>query len=152
MALLDELLGHLQQNAVGAPTGGASHADLLGGITQMLGQQGGVGGLNGLVQLFTKAGLGHIIQSWIGTGQNLPISPAQLQQVLGPGVLQGLAGKLNLSPDLLAQQLSHSLPTVVDKLTPQGQVPAQDPLAALGSLASGLGGAGGVGDMLKKLL
>ena len=55
-------------------------------------------------------------------------------------------------PDVLTQQLSHSLPMVVDKLTPQGQVPAQDPLAALGSLASGLGGAGGVGDMLKKLL
>lgn len=148
MALLDELLGHLQQNPAAAPAGGASHADLLGGITQMLGGQGGVGGLNGLVQMFSQAGLGHIVQSWIGTGQNLPISPGQLQQVLGPGLLQGLAGKLNLSPDVLSQQLSHSLPMVVDKLTPQGQIPAQDPLAALGGMA-GLGDAMG---MLKKLL
>lgn len=145
MGLLDEVLGHLQQNPATAPAGGASHADLLGGITQLLGQQGG---LNGLVQLFSQAGLGHIVQSWIASGQNLPVSPAQLQQVLGSGVLQGLASKLNLSSDVLSQQLSHSLPMVVDKLTPQGQVPTQDPLAALGNL-------GGVGDamgMLKKLL
>ncbi|MFN8651146.1 MAG: YidB family protein [Gemmatimonadales bacterium] len=154
MGLLDDVLGHLQQNPATAPAGGASHADILGAITQMLGHQGGVGGLNGLIQLFGQAGLGHIVQSWVGSGQNLPISPAQLQQVLGPGVLQGLAGKLNLSPDVLTQQLSHSLPMVVDKLTPQGQVPAQDPLAALGGLLGG-GGAGGAADalgMLKKLL
>lgn len=145
MALLDELLGHLQQQAPPAPSGGASHADLLGSITQMLGGQGGVGGLNGLVQLFNQAGLGHIVQSWIGTGQNLPISAQQLQQVLGSGVLQGLAGRLNISPDVLGQQLTHALPTVVDKLTPQGQVPAQDPLSQLGGLGDAMG-------MLKKLL
>jgi uncharacterized protein YidB (DUF937 family) len=150
MALLDDLLGHLQQTTQ-APPGGASHADILGSITQMLGNSGGGGGLNGLVQLFTQAGLGHIVQSWIGTGQNLPVSAQQLQQVFGPGVLQGLAAKLNISPDILSQQLAHSLPTVVDKLTPQGQVPAQDPLAALGNLGN-IGGLGDAMGMLKKLI
>jgi uncharacterized protein YidB (DUF937 family) len=145
MALLDELLGHLEQQAPQMPAGGASHADLLGSITQMV---GGAGGINGLMQLFNQAGLGHIIQSWIGTGQNLPISAQQLQQVLGPGMLQGLAGKLNISPDILSQQLAQALPTVVDKATPQGQVPPQDPLAALGNL----GGLGDAMGMLKKLL
>lgn len=149
MALLDELLGHLQQ-AHQTPAGGASHADLLGSITQMLGNSGG-GGLNGLVQLFTQAGLGHIVQSWIGTGQNLPISAQQLQQVFGPGMLQGLAAKLNVSPDILTQQLAQTLPTVVDKVTPQGQIPSQDPLAALGSLGN-IGGLGDAMGMLKKLL
>ena len=146
MALLDDLLGHLQQNAIPTPSGGASHADLLNGITHMLGGSGGIGGLAGLMQLFNQAGLGHIIQSWIGSGQNLPISAQQLQQVLGPGVLQGLAGKLGITPDILSQQLAHALPTVVDKVTPQGQIPAQDPLQGLG------GGLGGAMGMLKGLL
>lgn len=145
MALLDDLLGHLQQQSPPAPAGGASHSDLLNGITHMLGGQSGIGGLAGLTQLFNQAGLGHIIQSWIGSGQNLPVSAQQLQQVLGPGVLQGLAAKFGVSPDVLSQQLAHALPTVVDKVTPQGQVPSEDPLA----------GAGGIGDvmgMLKKFL
>jgi uncharacterized protein YidB (DUF937 family) len=146
MALLDDLLGQLQQHTPAAPAGGASHADLLGAITHLLGGQGGISGLAGLTQLFNQAGLGHILQSWISSGQNLPISAQQLQQVLGPGMLQGLATKLGVAPEILGQQLSHALPTVVDKLTPQGQVPAEDPLAGL---SGGLGDAMG---MLKKLL
>jgi len=145
MALFDDLLGHLQQN-VATPPGGASHADLLNGITQMLGSQGGVGGLAGLTRLFNQAGLAHILQSWIGSGQNLPISAQQLQQVLGPGTLQALAAKLGIAPDALGQQLAHTLPAVVDKLTPDGQIPSQDPLAGLG------GGLGEAMGMLKKLL
>ena len=145
MALLDELLGHLQQSAK-APQGGAAPADLLNGITHLLGGQGGIGGLAGLVQLFNQGGLGHIIQSWIGTGQNLPISAQQLQQVLGPGMLQGLATRMGIAPDTLGQQLAHMLPTVVDKLTPQGQLPSTDPLAGLG------GGLGEAMGMLNKLL
>jgi len=145
MGLLDELMGHLQQN-VKPPQGGASHADLLNGITHLLGGKGGVGGLSGLVQLFNQGGMGNIIQSWISTGQNMPISAQQLQQVLGPGVLQGLAGKMGASPEVVSQQLAHALPAVVDKLTPDGQLPSQDPLAGLG------GGLGDAMGMLKKLL
>jgi uncharacterized protein YidB (DUF937 family) len=145
MGLLDDLLNHVQQQAGASVAGGASHADILGAVTHMLGGQGGVGGLAGLVQLFNQGGLNHIIQSWVGTGQNLPITPAQLQQVLGSGMLQGLAGKLGISPDVLGQQLSHVLPAVVDKLTPNGQLPAQDPLQGLGGLGDAMG-------MLKKLL
>lgn len=148
MGLLDDLLGHVQQNAPAPPAGGASHADILGTITHMLGQQGGVGGLAGLTQMFNQAGLGHIIQSWISSGKNLPISAQQLQQVLGPGMLAGLAARLNIAPEALSQQLTHALPTVVDKVTPDGQVPANDPLAALGNV----GGLGDAVGMLKKML
>jgi uncharacterized protein YidB (DUF937 family) len=145
MGLLDDLSTHVPQPAGAAVAGGASHSDILGAITHLLGGQGGIGGLAGLVQLFNQGGLGHIIQSWISTGQNLPISPAQLQQVLGQGNLQGLAAKVGVSPDVLGQQLSHVLPTVVDKLTPGGQLPSQDSLAGLGGLGDALGA-------LKKLL
>lgn len=138
MGLLDDVIGQAQQH-LGKPAGGANPADLLSGLTQLLGGQGGVGGLAGLVQLFNQAGLGHIIQSWISTGQNLPISPAQLQQVLGQGPLQHLAGRTGLAPEALTQQLTQLLPQVVDKLTPEGTLPSGDLL-------------GGAMGMLKKFL
>jgi uncharacterized protein YidB (DUF937 family) len=100
---------------------------------------GSGGGLNTLVQQFEQAGLGHMIQSWIGTGPNPPISPAQLQQVLGSGQLQALATKLGLSPEAVTSQLSQVLPHLVDGLTPNGQLPQGDLL-------------GGAMGMLKKLL
>jgi len=134
MGLLDDVLGQVQSRLGGSAH--ASHPDLLPSLLQML---GGAGGLSGLVQQLEKAGLGHLVQSWVGTGENLPISPAQLQQVLGGGQLAGLAGKLGLSPEVLAQQLSHVLPHVVDGLTPNGQVPT-------GALKDG------AMDMLKKML
>ena len=134
MGLLDDILGQVQSKLGGAAS--SAHPDLLPSLLQML---GGAGGLSSLVQQFEQGGLGHLVQSWVGTGQNLPISPAQLQQVLGSGKLAGLAAKLGLSPDALAQQLSHVLPHVVDGLTPNGQVPT----GALKDSAM---------DMLKKML
>jgi uncharacterized protein YidB (DUF937 family) len=130
MGLLDDLVGQVQSKL--GPNAPTTHPDLLSTVLQLL---NGAGGLQGLLQKFEQAGLGHIVQSWIGTGQNLPISPQQLQQVLGSGQVQQIAGKLGLSPDVLAQQLSHVLPHVVDGLTPNGQMPAGDVLGgALGAL------------------
>lgn len=125
MGLLDDVMGQAQQH-LGKQAAGGNTADLLSGLTQLLGGQGGAGGLAGLVQLLNQGGLGNIIQSWISTGQNLPISPAQLQQVLGQGPLQNLAAKTGLAPEALSQQLSQLLPQVVDKLTPEGKLPSGD--------------------------
>lgn len=130
MGLLDDVLSRVQSQL--GPAAGATHPDLVSTVLQML---GGSGGLAGLVQQFEKAGLGHIVQSWIGNGPNPPISPAQLQQVLGSGQLATLAAKVGLSPEVLTQQLSKVLPHVVDGLTPNGQVPATDPITeAMGML------------------
>lgn len=130
MGLLDDLVGQVQSKL--GPNAPALHPGLLSTAMQLL---NGAGGLQGLVQQFEQGGLGHIVQSWIGTGQNLPISPQQLQQVLGSSQLQQIAGRLGLPPDVLAQQLSHVLPHVVDGLTPNGQIPAGDVLGgALGAL------------------
>ncbi len=141
MGLLDDLVNQAGKQLGQQPQGqGGSPAALLTTLTQLLGSgSGGVGGLAALVQLFERGGLGHIVQSWIGTGQNLPISPAQLQQVLGHGPLGQLASQTGMAPDALAQQLTHLLPQVVDHLTPNGQMPAQL------DLGSAMG-------MLKKLL
>jgi uncharacterized protein YidB (DUF937 family) len=137
MGLLDSVAGMLGGNAQGGPQSGA----LLQQVIQMLAG----GGLGGLTQSFERAGLGQIINSWIGTGQNLPISPEQLQQVLGQGKIGQLAQSLGLEPHEVTGQLSQLLPHVVDKATPDGQVPAEgiahnDLAGVLSGLLGQLGG------------
>ena len=137
MGLLEDLVGKVQQQMGASHT--PKHSDLIGHLMQLLGSGGGLGGLAGLTQLFNQGGLGHVMQSWIGTGQNLPISPEQLQQVLGSGQLQQLATKVGMDPGQLTQELSHLLPRVADHLTPAGKRPEGDLM-------------GGAMDMLKKLM
>jgi len=81
------------------------------------------GGLQGLVEEFQKGGLGHVIASWIGTGENLPVSAEQLQSVLGNERLQSIAASLGLNVQDVAGQLAQLLPQLVDRLTPNGQIP-----------------------------
>ncbi len=83
----------------------------------------GNGGLNGVVEKFKSQGLQPVVQSWIGTGANLAITPEQVQNVLGKTGLTDLAAKAGISPEMAAQKLSALLPTLVDKLTPNGAVP-----------------------------
>lgn len=70
-------------------------------------------------------GLGHVISSWVGTGQNPPISPEQLQQVLGQGQTGQNAQSLGLQRDQVATQLQQLLPRGVDQVTPIGQMLAE---------------------------
>src|SRR5882724_7958970 len=90
-----------------------------------------VGGISGLQQMFQQKGLGGIVSSWIGTGQNLPISADQLQNVLHGNTLQEIAAKTGMDSGQLTSILSTMLPTVVDKLTPNGQVPDSGALAQM---------------------
>ncbi len=118
-----------------------------GGLGQLLGGQGGEGanpalqmvsalmsnsgGLSGLLQQLQQGGLADAVQSWIGTGANQPVNGDQLQQALGSNVIGELAAKLGVQPQQAAQELSQALPQVVDKLTPNGQLPAEGDLASL---------------------
>jgi uncharacterized protein YidB (DUF937 family) len=81
------------------------------------------GGLAGLVEAFHAKGLGDIAKSWVGTGANRPVSAEQLESVFGREHLEELASKAGLLPDQFKAKLSELLPIVVDKLTPEGQVP-----------------------------
>ena len=139
MGLLDSILGA----AVGAMSGQQPQQAQGGGMSPLLqvalsllanqggGAQGGggalagLGGLPGLMGLFQKNGLGDVLGSWIGTGQNAPISGDVLAQVLGSGQMGQIAEQLGLSRGEAADQLSQVLPGLIDKLTPQGQAPAQ---------------------------
>lgn len=146
MGLLDSLIGALGQSQGMGGSGG--QPDLLGAVIGMLAQRGGaggdsgLGGLGGLVEKFTQGGMGDIVNSWVSTGQNLPISPDQLSQVLGNDTLAHLAQQLGMGQGDLGAQLSQLLPQVVDKLTPQGQLPAAGATDAdsLADLAAALGG------------
>lgn len=82
-----------------------------------------VGGISGLQQMFQEKGLGGVVSSWIGTGQNLPISADQLQGVLHSGALEQVASKAGMDSSQLTSMMSTLLPHVVDKLTPNGEVP-----------------------------
>ncbi len=139
MGLLDSVLGMAQQ-ALSEPGtgGGGASPDLLQAALGMLNHDAPGGGIGGLVQAFQQGGLGHVVQSWIGTGQNLPISAEQLQSVLGGdnGPLAQIAGKLGMNPADVAGQLSQLLPQLVDHATPDGQLPQGGGLGALAGLAS----------------
>ncbi len=175
MGLLDSVIGAFGQSQGGttnASTSG-SQADLIGSIVSMLGQgsghggqaggeggapggMGGIGGLIGLVAKMQQSGLGDVARSWISTGDNLPVSPDQLGGVLGQGTVSNMAQQLGLNSGDLLSQLSQMLPQVVDKLTPQGQIPQGDIGGMLGGLLGGPGaqggGLGGLAGMLGGLL
>ena len=86
-------------------------------------QGGFLGGLGSLVERFQQNGHGDVINSWIGSGQNQPITPDQLHQALGPDAVNNLSRMTGVSSQDLVSELSRLLPGIVDKLTPQGRMP-----------------------------
>lgn len=84
------------------------------------GQQGG---LSAIVAKLQQAGLGDQVKSWIGNGQNLPITAEQLQQVLGSDTVKQLAARFNIPVDQLAKVLARQLPAAVDQASPEGKLP-----------------------------
>jgi uncharacterized protein YidB (DUF937 family) len=108
MGMFDGLLGGIV---------GAGMVSVVSGILEKH------GGVQGVVNEFERNGLGATVKSWVGTGPNQPISPADLQKTLGPDLLQQLSAKSGLSVEDLTQKLSQVLPQAVDKLTPDGVIP-----------------------------
>jgi uncharacterized protein YidB (DUF937 family) len=125
-----------QGGAQGSGQGG--QAALLQMVLSMLANNGQGGGLAGLMEKFQSAGLGEQMNSWVGSGQNLPVSPEQLGGVFGQDQMSQMAEKMGLSTGDLGTQLSQMLPQAVDQVTPGGQVPE--------------GGLGDLGDLLGQLM
>jgi uncharacterized protein YidB (DUF937 family) len=130
-SIAGQVMGALNQGGNGQPGG-------LMEIVSGLINNPQTGGLQGLIQSFEQNGLGHVIGSWVGTGQNLPISGEQLQAVLGNEQVQAMAQKFGLSPQDIASHLSQLLPQVVDKVTPGGTVPQGDALQSAIGMLGGL--------------
>jgi uncharacterized protein YidB (DUF937 family) len=135
MGLFDDLAGGGLGTLLGGGTGKSTVVD---SILGMLNNQQ-AGGLEGFVKNLTQRGLSEIVNSWVGTGANLPITPEQIQQALGSEKVQELANKAGLSTSEISSHLAELLPTIVDKLTPNGSIPQGDLLQnALGFLKSKL--------------
>ncbi len=148
MGLLDGLLGNVIGSALGGGGQQAGGANpmlniVLGMLANGGGAQGGgaMGGLGGLLGQFQQAGLGHVMESWIGSGANHAISGDQITQVLGSGQIGQIAQQLGLSHGDAAGQLAQMLPQIINHVTPNGQAPA-----------GGLGSAGDIMGMLGGLL
>ena len=90
------------------------------------------GGLGGLVQKFESAGLGGVISSWIGSGENQPVAPDALHGILGNDVVQQISAKTGMPIDQLLPQIAQHLPGVVDGMTPGGQIPSTGNLLEAG--------------------
>lgn len=140
MSLLDTLGSLLG----GSSQEGGGQQQLIAAATEFVNNQ--PGGLNGLVEKFQQGGLGDVVQSWVGNGENQAVSADQLQNVLGSDAVAGLAQKVGLQPDQVSGLLAQVLPHVVNAATPNGEVPAggqvsgESVLGTLGSLASLFGG------------
>src|SRR6266849_10783904 len=91
-------------------------------LSEVLGDDG-QGGLSAIVAKLQQAGFGDQVKSWIGNGQNLPITAEQLQQVLGSDTVKQLAARFNIPVDQLAQVLAQQLPKAVDHASPEGRLP-----------------------------
>jgi len=91
------------------------------------------GGLQGLVQKFEKAGLAPQIQSWIGKGKQLPITPEEVTRALGGAEISQMAAKAGVPTEEVSRQLSELLPDAVNHLTPAGELPAAGVIGELGS-------------------
>ena len=139
MGLLDGLLGNVLGGALGGNRTQSQAQDplssILGGLTggrgtgnillqlalSMLQQQGGLGNVLGK---FREAGMGAQADSWVSTGQNVNISPNQLEQVFGSGALNDIASKLGMSQEQAGSAMAQMMPELINQLTPQGQVTA----------------------------
>lgn len=118
-AILGQLLGGGNQSNQGGGLGG-----LLGGLAGGGAQGGGFGGgLGGLLGQLRQSGLAPQVDSWVGTGQNQPVSPDQLNQAFGHEQVNSWADQAGMQPHDFLSQLSHHLPSAVNQMTPDGRLP-----------------------------
>lgn len=125
MGLLDGLLGSMMGGMAGgsqATPGAQGGSQMIQMALQMLQQNGGI---EGLLAKFQQAGMGQQAQSWVGTGQNMPISADALSQIFGQGQLGKIAQQMGMSHEEVAGGLAQALPGVVDHMTPGGEIPEE---------------------------
>jgi len=116
MGMLDGLL----QNVLGA-SAEQGQGSMIQAALQVLQQNGG---LPGILSKFEHGGMADHVGSWVGTGANMPICCAQLQESMGSGSIGEIAQRLGLSHADASSGLAQVLPNLIDKLTPTGQIPA----------------------------
>lgn len=100
------------------------------------------GGFTGFVDRFKTAGLGDKVSSWISSGENTEISNAEVESALGTDALNSVAENAGVDKETATSAFAFMMPQVVNKLTPDGEIPDESSLLSkLGGYLSGLGGA-----------
>ena len=122
MGLLDQVLGSmLGGDRTNEVTPGQA-SGLAQAVMGMLNDPR-TGGLDGLLRKLGQSGLGDVVSSWVGTGQNQPISPDALTRALGPERVSEISQQANVPAGQAPSLLAQLLPVLIDRLTPQGRVP-----------------------------
>jgi uncharacterized protein YidB (DUF937 family) len=136
-------LGKMLGGLTGGGSGGGA-GDIVGAISGLV---GGEGGLAGLIDTLGKGGLEDIAKSWISTGGNKSVDPAQLGNALGEAKVNELSQKSGLSIGALLPLLASALPAIIDALTPDGHVPQGDAAKGfdIGGMLQGLSDAANAG-------
>ncbi|PID51249.1 MAG: hypothetical protein CR960_01815 [Pasteurellales bacterium] len=98
---------------------GGNEAKLPQIVQTLLASQGGI---QGLITKFQQGGLDDVISSWMGNGENQPVSPDQIKEVLGEDELRNVAQQVDMDENELPNLISQYLPTIVDKLSPNGEI------------------------------
>lgn len=151
MGLLDSVLGAAlggQQGGQAQNAGGIDPQVLMGIVGALMNSSGGLSGILGKLQ---QGGLGEAAASWVGTGANQPVSADAMGGALGPDLMGMIAKQLGGNQQEAAGTMADLLPGLIDKLTPQGQVPADNGMGALGSLLGGGDGKVDAGDLMGML-
>jgi uncharacterized protein YidB (DUF937 family) len=116
MSILDTILGATERHP---ELNQEQHSSLVKNALQMFGNQNEISSLHQNAQ---SHGLGHIVQSWIGNGSNQPVDASQVEGLVGGDRVDQLATRAGVSHSQARSALSRILPTIVDKLTPQGKL------------------------------
>jgi uncharacterized protein YidB (DUF937 family) len=134
MGLLDSILSAV--SGTQKPSGAGEANPLLGVLSGLLQQSGG---LQGLANKFSQSGQGGAFSSWVGMGENQAISGDQIQETLGSDQISAVAARLGVDPALASGFLAEYLPKIIDKLTPTGKVdPGADTQQGLAALLPAL--------------
>jgi uncharacterized protein YidB (DUF937 family) len=120
--LKEKLMGLMDSMKNAATEKLASQNPLVSHLLSMFGGGNQTQGLSGLISSFQQNGLGGVVNSWVGGGENQPISPDQVEQGLGQERIQQISGKLGMDPGTVKTKLAEVLPGAVDKMTPNGKV------------------------------
>ncbi|SFU73808.1 Uncharacterized conserved protein YidB, DUF937 family [Pseudoduganella namucuonensis] len=120
MGLLDQLAGQVIGSLGAQKQDPVSQSDLLSGVMGLINN---AGGLQGILQQLQSSGIADQVASWVGTGENQPVSGNQITDALGAENITQIAQHAGIEPDHAATGLAQLLPQIIDKLTPDGQVP-----------------------------
>jgi uncharacterized protein YidB (DUF937 family) len=115
-------------NDLTARLGGNQGSD--GGVAILHKMVRSSGGLQGLIWKLSRSGLGQQAQSWVSTGENQPVTGSQVREAIEARQLSAMADQAGMTPEETSDQLARVLPVVVNKATPQGQLPDNDPFAS----------------------